>query len=258
MKVIVCIPGPWRDQAAFSRAVSAATGGAYAHSGTELRAAESGAAMEAEYCGSDTRMRRSFAVGGQGTIAEEELDAIAGHGGVVYLLTGETGLGRLHIIHNFMKICLDAGGLGVKFENSGTAHSARSWRGSDFYGDTLSLLRAHIFLISGPDHYYSCGMHIFGLPDVAVTTRLDNAKAGYLLTEFNHYHVFESPVFTDGQTFSLAKDAERYRIRLSEDTFNTGVECFANPFGRIELMPIACAAATAHPPAATTSARRPR
>jgi hypothetical protein len=98
-------------------------------------------------------------------------------------------------------------------------------------------MQAHVFLIVGREHYYSCGMHIFGLADGVASRRLENRAAGYLLTEFNHYHLFESPVFSDGQTFRLAQDADRYRIRLSEDAFNPGVECFENPFGSIELVP---------------------
>jgi hypothetical protein len=81
-------------------------------------------------------------------------------------------------------------------------------------------------------------MHIFGLPDVAVDGSVDNNYAGALLSGFNHYQLFESPVLKDGNTFSLSEEDPYFRINRREDWIYKGEEAFENPFGRYALEPI--------------------
>lgn len=232
MKTIACIPGTWKDRKEFVQRIVSATDGAFLAAGTVLMKV-GGPSIEFELCPRDERMRSAFSFADRGQMAGEDLDAIDGHGMVVYLLTDKNGLDHLHELHNAIAVCFVAGGLGVKFENSGTAHTATMWKGYRFHENTLSLLNAHVMLIVDDDFYFTCGMHIFGLPDVAVAK--DHPHGGYLLTEFNHYYLFESPVFKDGQTFSPDKGSPKMRLSIRDDFLYKDQGSFENPFGRIEL-----------------------
>jgi len=236
MDLIVCIPGPWQSHAELIAALTRVTEGGYLFAGRILMAMQSNETIEAELCPADPRMQVAFAVprlkGDASAVA-----AISNHRGVLYLTTRETGLDRLHVLHAFINACLAAGGLGVKFENSGTAHLTDEWHGMQFHQDRLGLLRAHVMLVTSESHLFSCGMHIFALRDCAVAG-LPSGAAGYLLTEFNHYHLFEGPTFRDGQTFGLPDDPARYRLRLRDDFLYGDDQHFGNPHGRIELVPI--------------------
>ena len=98
-----------------------------------------------DFCSNDDNILESFKLGGQGKINTNDLGSIAAHKNVVYLLTDLSGLDNLHTIHSFTNILLVSGGLGVKFENSGVAHSVAMWNSYQFHKDSLLLLNAHVF-----------------------------------------------------------------------------------------------------------------
>lgn len=235
MQTITCIPGTWLDRKELVLSIPEQTDGRYLFAGQVLMNVETKESAEIEFCLRDERMHKSFIVGGQGQYPVQIYDEIKSHRGVIYLKCDIDGLSNLHKLHTFINVCLVSGGLGVKFENSGVAHTARQWNGYEFRNDTLLLMRAHVIMAYSDDYFYSCGMHIFGLPDVAVKSTIPNNSAGYMLTEFNYYHIFESPNFKEGQTFSTDKDSPKYRIKFRDDFIYKGEELFENPYGRIEL-----------------------
>ena len=77
-------------------------------------------------------------------------------------------------------------------------------------------------LVGNQNGFYSSGMHIFGLPDVAVDGSVDNSYAGSLLFGFNHYQLFESHKLKDGNTFSLSEKDPYFRITRLEDWIYKG------------------------------------
>lgn len=238
METVVCIPLSLEGQQDFLRQVISVTDGKYMFAGLLLMSVEDKVSIRCEICQSDPAIGEAFEIGGQGAISSEELTEIAAHRSVLYLVWDQPGLSELHRLHAFIKVCLKCGGLGVKFENSGVAHSKNTWLSMKFHENTLELMQTHIMLIGDENYYYSSGMHIFGLPDTAVPVSIDNRQAGYLLTEFNHYQIFESPDFQDGQTFSTDADAPYYRLQVKNDWIYADLECFENPYGRILLEPV--------------------
>jgi len=74
-----------------------------------------------------------------------------------------------------------------------------------------------VVLIGNKDHYYSCGMHHFGLPECAVPTSIDVSEASDLMNRFNLWQIDEVLTLKSGQTFSLSEDSPRYRLTLQSD-----------------------------------------
>ncbi|QDT25689.1 hypothetical protein Enr10x_09860 [Gimesia panareensis] len=239
METIVCIPMPLKGPGEFRRKLVEVSGLKYLYAADMLMSAEPSFSSRGEFYERDEQISLAFQLGGQGTITGEDVAELDTHQSVLYLIWSQTGLDELYRLHALINVCLDCGGLGVKFENSGVAHSAREWRAKNFAENTLDLLQSHVMLVGSETHFYSTGMHIFGLPDAAVPTTVDNREAGYLLTEFNHYQMCESPEFEDGHTFSTSADAPYYRIFRKDDWINADEECFENPFGRYLLEPVA-------------------
>ncbi|WP_145227244.1 DUF4261 domain-containing protein [Gimesia algae] len=238
MEVVVGIPIVLDSHDAFRDQVLSVARDRFLFAGQILMSLENSAAVRCEIHEADPNMALAFELGGQGTISENDLAAIAAHRSVVYLITDRTGLTELHQLHTFIDVTLECGGLGVKFENSGVAHGLSSWQQQKFCGNNLDLLQSHVMLAGDEQFFYSTGMHIFGLPDATVPATIENQAAAQLLTEFNHYRIFEAAQIKDGQTFSLAADAPHFRLHLKEDEINAGQECFVNPYGRFLLEPL--------------------
>jgi len=151
--------------------------------------------MGCEIYDHDINMKNAFDLGSRGTIDSNDLKLIESHKSVIYLIYDQNGLENLHILHQFITDIITVCGYGIKFENSGVAHSKRNWLNKDFYNNTYDLLNSHTMLVSYENGYYSSGMHIFGLPDVSTEHSIDYDNATQLLTEFNHYQLFENPTF---------------------------------------------------------------
>lgn len=238
VEVVVGIPLVLDSYEAFRDQVLSVARDRFLFAGQILMSTENSAAVKCELHEADPNMTLAFELGGQGTISENDLAAIAGHRSVMYLITDRTGLTELHQLHTFIDVTLECGGLGVKFENSGVAHSLGSWQQKRFCENNLDLLQSHVMLAGDEHCFYSTGMHIFGLPDATVPATIENQAAARLLTEFNHYRIFEAAQIKDGQTFSLAADEPHFRLHLKEDEINAGQECFVNPYGRFLLEPL--------------------
>ncbi|MCJ8314430.1 MAG: hypothetical protein HRU38_20145 [Saccharospirillaceae bacterium] len=209
------------------------TEGKYIFAGNVILNVEEKIQYKCEVCAVDSQIKNAFGASSQGRISVDELEQIDKHNSVVYITYENTGLEYLHHLHNIINFCLNIGGLGVKFENSGLSHSKNLWNSYNFHEDTLQILNTHVMFISDEEYISSVGMHIFGLQDVSISSLTDNPT--YLLTEFNHYHLFESAIFKDGSSFSLSVDEPKYSVSIKTDFIYKGEDCFENPFGRILL-----------------------
>lgn len=238
METVVCIPMSLKGPEEFLQQVVEVTDGKYLFAGAMLMSVEHKFAAICDFYEPDERLSKAFQMGGQGSVSGEDIQSLAAHQSVLFLTWAQTGVDELSRLHALIDVCLDCGGLGVKFENSGVAHTARNWRAKNFAENMLDLLQSHVMLIGSESHYYSTGMHIFGLPDAAVPTTVENRQASFLLTEFNHYQVCESPEFRDGHTFSTSAEAPHFRVFVKPDWINADVEQFSNPYGRYLLEPV--------------------
>lgn len=179
----------------------------------------------------DPRMRRAFEAVGR--LDRRSLQRIESHTMTLYVVSNaphdvETSFAAMQLAAKL----LDAGGIAAKVETAGVGHSAKRWRDLCALGiPALATYHALTIRNAPPDleQTYSCGMHHLALPDVIVKGA--SAEHLALLDAFNKYQALEQPVFKDGQTFSIAADAPRYKLKHVACRLWRKSDLFHNPFG---------------------------
>ncbi|MEU5883422.1 hypothetical protein [Spirillospora sp. NPDC047279] len=224
----------------------------------ERAAKNTGFELDHEYSetGADPRMPRAFrASAAEASFTEADWDAVESHDTVAYVLARPTlpGTGPLvsGLVLELTARLLRAGATAAKDESNGLTHGRDRWleladaaAGADDE-DERAVHLYHAFVkrtIFDGELYYSCGMHLLGLPDVEVewpdgsepepdeVAGLIDALALYLLTEERGAEVEE------GEGFRLAEDAPRWILRHHPcDRYED--DLFANPFGYWRLTP---------------------
>lgn len=186
--------------------------------------------LPVEFTPADPHIGEAFEIAGQGKIPPSTLAEIKQHKSVVYLhfpinLQEE----RTRLI-KFTKLLQRLGGHAVKVESSGISHSWDRWF-KLLDGSLFDLYCFAVVLIGDKGHYYSCGMHHFGLPECAVPTTVDLGEAADLMNRFNFWQVAERPTMASGHTFSLSEDAPVWRLDLKSDDRHETDHPFYNPNG---------------------------
>lgn len=234
-QLILCIPGPWRERAQLSAALLDSRDG-YAMIGHLLAHLPSGFKCEFDFCEQDSRMQGAFEASAPHWRDTLEIAKICQHESVVYLVGEGGSRAAAEDMMRAAAALVRAGGLGVKVESAGLAHSPQAWL--EFVANIpfFSAHKALVIYVTGED-VYSCGMHNLGLPEAIVTPSGDLPFAD-LLQEFTQYQFRESPVLLDGQTFSVAKDAPVYRIRTDVGVEYEEGSLYGNPYGCWRLVPV--------------------
>ncbi|MCA9626666.1 MAG: DUF4261 domain-containing protein [Myxococcales bacterium] len=229
--LVLCIPGPWADRTAFLQAaVRHQPSGRFLCVGHLLSDSTTGERVELDFQGPDAHMREAFQIAGQGHLDDTLLEAVADHRSVVYLIFPLDFAAEQQRIQRFTSLLRDLGGIALKVESSGIAHSWEHW--FELLGGTrLDQYSACVTLIGGERYYYSCGMHHFGSPDSAISRSVRDTEAAYTLNVFNLYILEESPKLEDGHTFSIAADAPKFRLRHVSDERHSPDDLFHNPQG---------------------------
>lgn len=187
--------------------------------------------VQLTYEGRTPSMMTAFRYAGQGKIAHETLATINGHQGVVYLHFPIPFTAQRDRLRRFTEVLSRCGGIAVKVESSGIAHEWPRWfelLASDHPFDSYC---ACVVLVGDEEAYYSCGMHLFGLPETEVSRDLDPTQAAGLINDFNLYQLNERPELATGHTFSLAKDSPIFRLIHSADQRHDADDLFHNPHG---------------------------
>ena len=232
MKSVLCIPGPWKDHNAFATAL--ANTERYLCAAGMLMDLQSNAAFNYTFESADTRMAQAFRAAGP-QLAEEVLKQIERHRSVVYLISFELNLAGANALMRAAAAVLDAGGLAIKVETAGLAHTALQWQ--EFCGVQAEhgAHQAFVVYVIGASTY-SCGMHNLGLFDALIhvvdPARVDDAIE--VLRTFNWYQISESPQLESGQSFATQQAGPVYELGLASTHF-TPTDPFYNPFGTWRL-----------------------
>lgn len=236
-QIIVGVPGPWADRSELVEAVALRSKG-FLYAGVAMvEVGNPGVSWRVEFEPPDRRMENSFRIAGQGRFTADQLAEIAGHRSMVYLLSQDHGEDAARAIQRAAAGLVRAGGLGVKVESAGNAHPGPAWLDLTASFLPFDLYRSFVTLVGGPDLYYSCGMHVFGLPDADMPTSVDPDEAARVMNRFHLYQMTESPKLADGHTFSMAADTPVYRMRQRTCTQFPADDPFHNPYGLWHLEP---------------------
>lgn len=218
----------------------------------------------------DDRLAESFRSADsptQPSLTDQDIELIDEHTSVLYFLSKNlTARESAECAAKFMRIgnrLMEAGGVGIKCESSGLAHSRRRWmelstrleRGLAAGADSdqevdywLGLFLAYVQLpIRFGDDLYSCGMHLLGKPDLVATTAQVKEAMTYtkseaspvhelirLFDEFALYILSECKegMFGAGHTFSADAEAPKFSVLWEQCTDYEESDFFFNPFGR--------------------------
>jgi hypothetical protein len=234
-ELIICIPGTWPDRKDFLRQViEHESVGRYMFAGMMLADLKEKDHVPLDFCPADPQMSRAFKIAGQGKIPAEVLEQIDGHTSVVFLHFPLDVADQRERVLKFTRIIQEIGGLAVKVESAGVAHTWERWF-ELLSGTPFDLYCASVVLVGDADDYYSCGMHHFGLPECAVPRSIPVAEAADLMNEFNYWQITERPELADGHTFSRTRTSPHFRLSLYEDERHDEEELFYNPHGVWEL-----------------------
>jgi len=235
-EVVICIPGEWQSRDEFRTSMFQKNDG-YLYAGNSLFETKTSDLFELQFEGPDPRMLEAFRASGWHWRDTDAMARIAGHSSVVYIIGHGGSHKNAEALIKAGAGVIKAGGLGVKIETTGLAHAPAVWL--ELAEPPLfanSVYRAFVVCVTG-DEVYSCGMHNLGLRE-AIVDAADADDPSHLVNTFAYYMVSESPVIKDGQTFRVAEDAPRYRIREDEGVrYDSERSLYTNPYGAWRLVP---------------------
>jgi Domain of unknown function (DUF4261) len=236
-QIIIGIPGVWKNPGEIAQAV-AKQNKDLMFAGFTLMDSVTQDVSFIEWHEHDPRLVDVFEALGQPWISEKDLANIAQHRGTLWVLSSNVSLTHARQMMKVGQTLLQAGGLGVKVETSGVAHSSQRWQTlANAADETSRVYCAFVNLVEGTENDYSCGMHNFGLPDVSLPKPDDSASAAQVLHQFNQYQLNALPEFSDGDEFSVDENMPRYSLSFEACEDREPEHPFYNPFGRWHLTP---------------------
>lgn len=234
-ELVIAVPGPWGDRSELMAQIVESTAGQFMVAGMVLAAPSLNDHIVLDIGDPEPAMRRAFQLAGRGKLKRPTIGAIAQHRSVAYAHFPIQVSGQQHRIRRFTEVLRQSGGFAVKIESAGIAHEWEDWAqvlGSDH---SFAFYDGFVTLIADEQHYYSCGMHHFDLPDIQVPRSLADADAAHLMHQFNYYRITQAPAMEQGHTFSLSADAHRYALSRVDDTRYPIEHLFHNPQGLWDL-----------------------
>jgi hypothetical protein len=235
-RTIIGVPGRWETRADIVTAIAGRSVG-YLYVGSIMMHVETKSQLILEMSDHDDSLAKAFSVAGAGRFSPEEIASIGSHTFCLYLTGNAGSIDSAQKCMRAANALLNCGGLGVKVESAGTAHSVSGWRSLCAEGHIVSMLKAFVAYVGSRGRYYSCGMHNLGHPDCIVDANINPDAAATLMHAFLLYLLAEAPTLNSGETFSTDAAAPRYRIFFEDCTAFSADNPFHNPIGVWKLVP---------------------
>lgn len=232
-KIIIGIPGLWKDRTEIVKAIAEKSGG-YLFLGGILSKMNDKDFFEMEIYDRDEQLRKAFSYAGNFT--SEQLDAISRHTCTVYIIGKGGSTEYANKILDVGVALLNAGGLAVKVESSGIAHTAEGWAKLAQAKELYHTFRTFVTFAGEEKYYYSCGMHCLGYPDVVVLNNGEEpSEVAKLMETFLLYNLYERPVLKSGETFSNDASSPHYILNHRACLHFEKDHLFHNSYGIWEL-----------------------
>jgi hypothetical protein len=234
-ELIICVPGPWDDSREMAKAIITTTTGKYLFAGGKLACPSAKDHIEMEIDHPVDDLENVFRLAGQGKITDDTLEKIAHHQSIAYLHFPLDIMEQRSRLKDFTEVIARAGGMAIKLESSGIAHEWDRWFTLIDSENLFDTYCASVVLVRDEQNYYSCGMHIFGLPEAQVSNSTPIDEAADLLNRFNIWQILERPELESGHTFSLTADSPHFELELITDERHPDNDLFHNPQGIWDL-----------------------
>jgi hypothetical protein len=235
-RIVIGVPGKWADRAAIVHSIATNSGG-YLFVGSLMSHVESKEVCTLEVYEQDPELLSAYTLAGCGKISEADLAAIGQHSHTLYVSGPGTSAVAARKLMRFASALLSCGGIAVKIESTGVAHSAQRWNELTRDDSLSALMRAFVTYVGGAGSFYSCGMHNIGLPDATLQADVMPETAATLLDTFLFYLADEAPEIHDGETFAIDDRSPRYVVTKEACTEFPEDNLFHNPHGVWKLTP---------------------
>ncbi|RJS67252.1 DUF4261 domain-containing protein [Priestia filamentosa] len=232
-RIILCIPGPWKDKSEIVEAIARKSEG-YILAGNHLsKLVEPSNFFEVEIYDYDEYLAEAFEIAGNGTFSKPQLNQIENHSLAIYLIAEGGSIDKVAKLVEAAYALLEAGGFGVKIESSGIASTGEKWRSlCGNINDEVSLFNAFVTIIEETDFYYTCGMHCFGLSDVITfKNQVSTEYAQDLMRIFCLYNLVERPKLVDSSTFSIDEHNPSFILKHTKCRHFSESHPFHNKYG---------------------------
>ncbi|MEL7007821.1 MAG: hypothetical protein AAGM29_04315 [Cyanobacteria bacterium J06588_4] len=240
--IVLCIPTSLKNRHDLAAALENKYGAEYVFLGRIFRSTTNSNSCEMEIVQTGDRspelrlsLAEEFELAGQDKIPLATLQQIRHCQQVVYLTSGNTEYNACRQIASLAHALLEVGGIAIKVDSAGLAHSRETWLANYNSDDVFDIYSLYVVLAEGKDCYYSCGMHNFGKADVAISLESDIGLAIYVMNVFNYYRLTESPILQAGHTFRPDIECPSYRLEWIADHESSADSAQYNPHGRWHL-----------------------
>ena len=237
--IVLCIPTSLNNRQELAAALENKHGVEYVLLGRIFRSTVSSDSCEIEIIKTSDRsssltssLADDFELAGQDKLDLATLQLIHQCPQIIYLTSTDSDYAGCLQIANLARVLLQVGGIAIKVESTGLAHSREKWLTNYDSDDVFDIYSLYVALVEGKENYYSCGMHNFGKADVAVSLESDMGLAIYVMNVFNYYRLTESPILQDGHTFQPDIECPRYRLEWIMDQESPDHSPQYNPHGR--------------------------
>ena len=235
-KIVIGVPGKWAVRTAIVNSIASDSDG-YLFVGSLMSHVESKEVCTLEIYDRDPELMQAYTLAGCGKISEEDLAAIDDHSHTLYVSGPGSSPVAARKLMSFANALLFCGGIAVKVESTGLAHSADQWRSLTADDSIAALMRAFVTFVGNNGSFYSCGMHNIGLPDATLSADVMPETAAMLLHTFLYYMASESPEIKDDETFAVDDRSPRYIVTKAQCTEFPDDNLFHNPHGVWHLTP---------------------
>lgn len=152
---------------------------------------------------------------------------------------------------SLIRALAEAPALSLSLESAGLAHSLAAWRAVSELAaqdELAALVSGFVAMpIRFEDIYYSCGMHMLGLPDFIISASTLSATgcaperfaetARDLFQEMGYFLLSEGEKFQAGHTFSLTRESGKVKAQIESCKHIAEEDVRFNPFGMLRLLP---------------------
>lgn len=236
-QVIIGVPGKWKTRTELIQAIASQSEG-YLMAGHIIHNAKKDVGFQVEVYEQDPGLREAFFYASRETFDDNLLNEIEQHTFTIYVIADSNRFEDLLNVVDVGAGLLRSGGLAVKIETTGIAYTKEEWNQLSTEKEYFPIYSHFVTLIGDEDHYFSCGMKAFGLPDTVIPSSLPPEEAADLLNNVNLYSIVENPTFRSGETFSIGENTAVFHIDLTNDSRYDEEDVFYNPFGLLELTPV--------------------
>lgn len=229
-KLVICIPGQWKDREKLSRYVQKKSRSEYVLAEDLLMDVKRNRAFEVQFQERDAELSEAFYYADRGIMNDKMLQKLDKHTHVLYLKSYMGSLESVQRIVPAVQLLLKSGGLAVSIQNSGKAFTPEEWGKLTDEARLDQLLHTFVSYRQNEQYYYSCGMQMLGLPEAAISIDTDPDASMQVMSQFL-YSLMAHEEDDSNQETEFKLYGRTYSSQHYIECFNEEEPNFYNPHG---------------------------